>query len=102
MLDNLDKKVDDVNDQLENLNTRMRKALESVCVCSWSCVGFVAYGYLVLVGFFLFFVTGSQRRPFYCRYYFVMYLVGHCGLHLLHVQKITVHTSPCYSTTIVV
>jgi len=30
MLDNLDKKVDDVNDQLENLNTRMRKALESV------------------------------------------------------------------------
>jgi len=30
MLDNLDKKVDDVNDQLENLNTRMRKALESI------------------------------------------------------------------------
>jgi len=30
MLDNLDKKVDDVNDQLENLNSRMRKALESV------------------------------------------------------------------------
>jgi len=30
MLDNLDKKVDDVNDQLENLNIRMRKALESI------------------------------------------------------------------------
>jgi SYP7 family syntaxin len=30
MLDNLDKKVDDVNDQLENLNTRMRKALENI------------------------------------------------------------------------
>jgi len=30
MLDNLDKKVDDVNDQLENLNVRMRKALESI------------------------------------------------------------------------
>jgi len=30
MLDNLDKKVDDVNDQLENLNSRMRKALESI------------------------------------------------------------------------
>jgi t-SNARE complex subunit (syntaxin) len=30
MLDNLDKKVDDVNDQLENLNERMRKALESI------------------------------------------------------------------------
>jgi len=30
MLDKLDGKVDDVNDQLENLNVRMRKALESV------------------------------------------------------------------------
>lgn len=30
MLDNLDKKVDIVNDQLENLNTRMRKALENI------------------------------------------------------------------------
>lgn len=30
MMDNLDSKVDKVNDQLENLNTRLRKALESV------------------------------------------------------------------------
>jgi len=30
MLDNLDTKVDKVNDQLENLNERMRKALESI------------------------------------------------------------------------
>jgi len=30
MLDNLDKKVDDVNDQLENLNMRMRKALDNI------------------------------------------------------------------------
>lgn len=33
MLDNLDAKVDDVNDQLENINMRLRKALENV----WSC-----------------------------------------------------------------
>jgi hypothetical protein len=31
MLDNLDSKVDKVNDQLENINIRLRKALESVC-----------------------------------------------------------------------
>jgi len=30
MMDDLDNKVDKVNDELENLNTRMRKALESV------------------------------------------------------------------------
>jgi len=30
MMDNLDKKVDDVNDQLENLNMRMRKAIENI------------------------------------------------------------------------
>lgn len=31
MLDNLDNKVDKVNDQLENINMRLLKALESVC-----------------------------------------------------------------------